>query len=395
METLNIDEIPELSPTDVQQNASYDLMIRKPLIKDVYLSYKVGLGVLSNWYLAVSSLDTMTTRLDEFQKNIIEKVSTIAPEDYLETNRYITKADADNLRKKLLTEDVLKSFFPEYISEIQLSADLKEMEENSYRLVNSYIANMLTPTATIKSGVASKNILQYVGNNIVDALSTDGGGGGGEGREAVINQKKVVIWNEESSAKDYGMGGDVIARTGMIKGRTWRLLHGLYDDMPSNIDGFVETAMRRGALGIAVDVEGPFNNKNNLREIKNACDKFKAKLIGAPKVSLEPSGIYLDGNFKNSVIFCQEIFDAVLIWGYGCDGDAYNSWISRWTADGFTKQIGVFQDTFRYDKLKGYMGKIYWRDVAIHAKNGGYPFALFLPNYTSTEDFAELKNIFS
>lgn len=211
--------------------------------------------------------------------------------------------------------------------------------------------------------------------------------------EAVVNPKKVVIWNEQSSAYDYGMGGDVIARSGLLSGRTWRLLHGLYDAMPKDIAAFVKSAMNEGAKGIALDVEGDFNNANNLRAIRNACNKFGAKLIGAPKVTLNPGGDFPAGNFEKSVRLCQEIFDAVLVWGYGCDGGAYEYHMKTWRNNGYTKQIGVFQDTFR--DTNGYMGKYYWRDVATHAKNGGYPFVLFLPNHSSSADLAELRKIFS
>lgn len=211
--------------------------------------------------------------------------------------------------------------------------------------------------------------------------------------ESIVNPDKVVIWNEQSSANDYQMNGDVIARSGMIKGRIWRLLHGLYDAMPKDISGFVKSVANEGAKGLALDVEGDFNNSNNLWAIKNACDKFGVKLIGAPKVTLNPGGDFPAGNFEKSVKLCQEIFDAVLIWGYGCNGDAYEYHMKNWRDCGFTKQIGVFQDTVR--DTNGYMGKYYWRDVATHAKNGGYPFVLFLPNHSSAADLAELRKMFS
>lgn len=208
-----------------------------------------------------------------------------------------------------------------------------------------------------------------------------------------VNEKKCTIWNEASPANDYGMGGDVFARSNMIKGRTWRLLHGLYDAMPKDIASYVKSVANEGAKGLALDVEGDFNNANNLRAIRNACNRFGVKLIGAPKVTCNPGGDYPGGNYEKSVKLFEEIFDACLVWGYGCNGDAYEYHMKTWRNYGFTKQIGVFQDTVR--DTNGYMGKVYWRDVAKHAKAGGYPFVLLLPNHSSSADLAELRKIFS
>ena len=211
--------------------------------------------------------------------------------------------------------------------------------------------------------------------------------------EEVVETSKPAVWNEASQADDYGMGGDVFARTGMVAGRTWRLLHGLYDEMPADPAAWVDQAMREGAKGIVVDVEGPFNGVPAMRTIRSACNAAGARLVGAVKVSCEPGGSYLAGDFDGSVKFCQEVFDAVGIWGYGCDGAGYEAWISKWRSCGYTKQIGVFQDQVR--DSGGYRGKEVWKDVAKHAKAGGYPFYLFLPNHSSSADLAALKEIFA
>jgi hypothetical protein len=208
----------------------------------------------------------------------------------------------------------------------------------------------------------------------------------------VVDPSKVAVWNEQSSANDFGMGGDILARTGMVKGRTWRLLHGLYDAMPKDINAYVKSVANEGVKGLAVDPEGDLNNANNLKAIRNACNKYGVKLIGAPKGTCNPGGEFPAGNFANSVKLFQEIFDAVLIWSYGCNGSKYESLMKDWRDCGFTKQIGVFQDQIR--DTNGYMGKYYWKDVAEHAKKGGYPFCLFLPNHSSAAQLAELKKIF-
>lgn len=209
----------------------------------------------------------------------------------------------------------------------------------------------------------------------------------------VVNPDKVVVWNEQSPANDYGMGGDVIARSGMIRGRTWRLLHGLYDAVPKDPAAYVKAAANEGAKGVAIDVEGDFNNAYNLRAFRSACDKFGVKLIGAPKVTCNPGGSYPGSNFEKSVQLFQDVFDAVLVWGYGCDGGAYDWHIQRWRDAGFTKQIGVFQDQVR--DTNGYMGKVYWRDCVKHAQAGEYPFVLLLPNHSSAALLAELRKMYS
>lgn len=207
-----------------------------------------------------------------------------------------------------------------------------------------------------------------------------------------VNEKKVVIWNEQSPAADYSMGGDVMARSGNIKGRTWRLLHGLYDAMPKDINSVVKAAKNEGCKGIVLDVEGDFNTANNLRAVKKACNNFGVKLVGAPKVTANPGGSMPCKNFAETVKLFEEVFDAVMIWGYGCNGDAYEYHMKQWRDCGYTKQIGVFQDQVR--DSGGYMGKQYWRDVATHAKKNGYPFVLLLPNHSSASDLSELRKIF-
>ncbi len=211
--------------------------------------------------------------------------------------------------------------------------------------------------------------------------------------EEPVEVGKCAVWNEQSSADDYGMGGDVFARSGMVAGRTWRLLHGLYDEVPGDISAWVRSAMDEGAKGIAIDVEGPFNAPAPLRALRAACDAVGAKMVGAVKVSANPGGEYPGGDFPGSAKLCQEVFDAVLLWGYGCNGEQYEEWFIKWRSAGFFGQLGAFQDQVRDEG--GYIGKEVWEDVARHAKAGWYPFVLFLPNHSSPEDLAKLREIFA
>lgn len=209
----------------------------------------------------------------------------------------------------------------------------------------------------------------------------------------VVMASKPAVWNEQSPANDYGMGGDVFARMGIVEGRTWRLLHGLYDAMPADPIAWVTQAMKDGARGIVVDVEGPFNTVAAMRTLRSACNAAGARLVGAVKVSCDPGGQYLASDFAGSIRIFEETCDAVGIWGYGCDGDGYETWMAKWRGAGFTKQIGVFQDQVR--DSGGYRGKEVWKDVATHAKAGGYPFYLFLPNHSGADELAALREIFA
>lgn len=211
--------------------------------------------------------------------------------------------------------------------------------------------------------------------------------------EEVVEAGRCAVWNEQSAADDFGMGGDVFARSGMVAGRTWRLLHGLYDEVPGDISAWVRSAMDEGAKGIAIDVEGPFNAPAPLRALRAACDAVGAKMVGAVKVSANPGGEYPGGDFPGSAKLCQEVFDAVLLWGYGCNGEQYEEWFIKWRSAGFFGQLGAFQDQVRDEG--GYIGKEVWEDVARHAKAGWYPFVLFLPNHSSPEDLAKLREIFA
>lgn len=209
----------------------------------------------------------------------------------------------------------------------------------------------------------------------------------------IVDYSRPVIWNEQSAADDYGMGGDVIARREFSGKRTWRLLHGLYDAVPSDIDGWVKSAMSAGACGIAIDVEGDFNVESTLRAIRKSCDKVGAKLIGAVKAGANPGGVYpVTDNFEKSVKLFEEVFHAVLLWSYGCDGTAYDNWISKWRINGYTGQLGTFQDQIRDGN--GYKGKVYWRDVVKHAISGKYPFTLLLPNHSSQADLNALAAMY-
>ena len=89
-----------------------------------------------------------------------------------------------------------------------------------------------------------------------------------EPQKDVFDISRPVIWNEQSAANDYGMGGDVIARREFSGAHTWRLLHGLYDQIPSDLDAWVKTVSESGVSGIALDVEEDFNVASNLTKIK-------------------------------------------------------------------------------------------------------------------------------
>lgn len=208
----------------------------------------------------------------------------------------------------------------------------------------------------------------------------------------VVCVSKAAVWNEQSSADDYGMGGDVFARSGMVKGRTWRLLHGIYDSVPGDLKAWVKSALAEGAKGVAIDVEGPFNVEGVLRDLRLACNAAGAKLVGIPKAGCNPGGDYPAKDFTGSVKLFEDVFDAVCIWAYGYDGEGYDRWIAAWRKAGYTKQIGVMQDQVRDEG--GCRGKDVWESCVQHAIEGNYPFVLFLPNHSTAENLAKLASLY-
>lgn len=210
--------------------------------------------------------------------------------------------------------------------------------------------------------------------------------------------KLVGIWNEASAANDFGLGGICYALSGKDGKATVRLAHPWYAPWQkpmsdAGIHQWAAKAKAEGCIAVAVDLEGWINSPQSLAVFHSAAHSVGLPLIAVPKVSLEPGGHYLDGNFEKSVRTLEELVDGTMAWGYECDGKSYDLWASRWRVAGFTKQIGYLQDQFRNGN--GYNGKLTWRSVVETAKRTGHPFMLFAGNHSDSASLNALKGYFA
>lgn len=164
MEYLNMDDLPEIQDTELESNVFF--MTMKPFVGESKLSFKADLNLLSNYYLMTSELTDIETAIMDFRKEIEKSFQGFETEEYFSENGYMLKEDANNMRKKLMRQETLENILGEYLKPNQLSVDLKEVDENSYSLVNSYIASMVSPAATVKTSLAEINALDQAVQDI-------------------------------------------------------------------------------------------------------------------------------------------------------------------------------------------------------------------------------------
>lgn len=159
---IDIDGLAD-APANVLQSDAYT-MVLTPLM-NTFRANKLNIGALSAFFLPTDRLNDINDSLVSLRDNLEKIVDEFVTEDYLIDNNYITKEYANRQRRRLLTDDNLKSVISKYITSDQVSAQFEEADRELWNTVNSTVATLLGPATTAR-GAESQNVQ-------LDSNSTD------------------------------------------------------------------------------------------------------------------------------------------------------------------------------------------------------------------------------
>lgn len=233
----------------------------------------------------------------------------------------------------------------------------------------------------------------------------------------IIYPYRSALWKEDCPVPistsdplynelDFGLGGDIFPTAAKcypnknfaIKGqrRTWLMIHGSiefnhehdgnywWSGAIPTVDNFLRYLneyLTSEMLGIAVDTEGDLaTNDANINgniihgwtNLKEAITEMERRVRRRLPIVMAPRPGWYEGNQIRKL---NDFFDAALMWDYGFSPDEYISTINYWRANGFTKQVGIFQrinSGDESDPQHPYANE--WRNFVIKAMNTTYQF---------------------
>lgn len=144
---------------------------------NIDIAFKTKMSTFENYFMPARIINDLYTNLSALESNIEKAVDSRATKDVIDgfmfsgNNSYIIKQDAEHLRSKLLTRENLEEVLKGFITDVQLSVDMEEVNSHLESTVRETVTALINAGAITRNGLATQLVIEQGHESIVDALA--------------------------------------------------------------------------------------------------------------------------------------------------------------------------------------------------------------------------------